>query len=142
MVDYECGVEMIFYDADEYWHCEHGFGPLEFDSKGRFYRAIRDVAFVRAIFPGMTGSCLWLYFLTEEGEDQTLPVEFIVDGFPMTVSSRSGESMIEVSIEGRNVRRDTEGGFVLEIRNCHPQAGDSIFSGAEFPSLRLHRIGY
>jgi hypothetical protein len=135
---------MIFYDADEYWHCEHGFGPLEFDSKGYFFRAIRDVAFVRVISSGMTGSCLWLYFLTEddEGEQQVLPVEFIVDGFPRAVSSRIGESMIEVSIEVGNFQKDTEGGFVLEIRNRHPHAEDSIFSGADFPSLRLHRIGY
>ena len=133
---------MIFYDADEYWHCEHGFGPLDFDSNGLFFRAIRDVAFVRVVTSGMTGSCLVLDFLVEEGEVQTLPVDFMVDGFPVAFSLRNGESKVEVLIEVRDVPRDIEGGFMLEIRNCHRQAGTSIFAGAEFPSLRLHRIGY
>jgi hypothetical protein len=141
---FESGFQMIFYDADEYWHCEHGLGPLEFDSKGKFFRAIRDVAFVRVISSGMAGSSLWLYFLTEgeEGEEQVLPAEFIIDGFPMAVSSRMSESMIEVSIEVGNLQKDTEGGFVLEIRNRHSHAVDSIFSGDDLPSLRIHRIGY
>jgi len=136
------GFQMIFYDADEYWHCEHGFGPLDFDSKGLYFRAIRDVAFVHVISSGMTDSRLLLYFLAEEGEEKTFPVDFMVDSFPAAFSIRNGESMIEVSIEVGNVQKDTEGGFVLEIRNRHPHAEEFIFPGADFPSVRLHRIGY
>jgi hypothetical protein len=133
---------MNYYDADEYWHCEHGFGPLRFDSQGRFFRCIRDIAHVRVLVSGMAGDCLKLFFLQGEEEGLALHCELLVDGMALAASCFETDGVFELVVDVRGIRTDASGGFVLEIKNNTPSSEEAIFDGESRSSLRLHRVGY